>query len=62
MKVKDLREKTVEELNQQLEETRKELFNLRLQQVAGQLENSSRIRDLRRSVARINTLLGQKEA
>ncbi|MFC1467095.1 50S ribosomal protein L29 [Verrucomicrobiota bacterium] len=62
MKVKDLKEKTVEELNQQLEETQKELFNLRLQQVAGQLENSSRIRDLRRTVARIKTLQNEKEA
>jgi large subunit ribosomal protein L29 len=62
MKVKDLREKTAAELNQQLEDTQKELFNLRLQQVAGQLENSSRIRDLRRSVARVNTLLAEKEA
>lgn len=62
MKVKDLREKTAEELVQQLEETQKELFNLRLQQVAGQLENSSRIRDLRRSVARINTLMAEKQA
>lgn len=62
MKVKDLKEKTVEELNQQLEETQKELFNLRLQQAVGQLENSSRIRDLRRTVARIKTLQGEKEA
>ena len=62
MKVKDLREKTAEELNQQLVEAQKELFNLRLQQVAGQLENPSRIRDIRRSVARINTLLNEKEA
>lgn len=62
MKVKDLKEKTVEELNQQLEDTQKELFNLRLQQVAGQLENPSRIRELRRTVARIKTLQGEKEA
>ena len=62
MKVKDLKEKTVEELNQQLEESQRELFNLRLQQVAGQLENPSRIRELRRTVARIKTLQGEKEA
>lgn len=56
MKAKDLREKTAEELQQQLEETKKELFNLRLQQVTGQLENPARIRRLRREVARIKTL------
>ena len=62
MKVKDLKEKTVEELVQQLEDTQKELFNLRLQQATGQLENPSRIRDLRRTVARIKTLQCEKEA
>ena len=62
MKVKDLKEKTVEELAQQLEDTQKELFNLRLQQAVGQLENSARIRELRRTVARIKTLQGEKEA
>jgi large subunit ribosomal protein L29 len=62
MKIKDLREKTAEELAQQLEDTQKELFNLRLQQVAGQLENPSRIRELRRAKARIITLQAEKEA
>ncbi len=62
MKVKDLKEKTVEELAQQLEDTQKELFNLRLQQAVGQLENTARIREARRTIARIKTLQAAKEA
>ena len=61
MKVKDLKEMTMEELDQQLEEIKKEQFNLKLQQVSGQLENPSRIKELRRSVARIRTLQQQKK-
>lgn len=56
MKVKELKEMTVEELNQQLVEIKKEQFNLQLQQVSGQLENPARIKELRRSVARIKTI------
>jgi large subunit ribosomal protein L29 len=56
MKVKELKEMTMEELGQQLAEIKKEQFNLQLQQVSGQLENPARIKELRRSVARIKTL------
>ena len=56
MKIKDLKEMTKEELDQQLEDIRKEQFNLRLQQVSGQLENPSRIKELRRLVARVKTI------
>jgi large subunit ribosomal protein L29 len=49
-------------LQQQLEDTKKELFNLRLQQSTGQLENPSRIRILRREVARLNTVAAQQKA
>lgn len=62
MKVKELKEMTVAELDVQLEEIREEQFKLKLQQVSGQLEHPSRIRDLRRSVARIKTLQNQKKA
>ena len=47
------------ELRQQLEDAKKELFTLRLQQVSGQLENPLRIRAVRRSVARIKTAMNQ---
>ena len=61
MKVKELKEMTVEELDQQLEEISKEQFNLKLQQVSGQLENPARIKELRRTVARIKTIQNQKK-
>lgn len=61
MKVKELKEMTVEELGQQFEEIKKEQFNLKLQQVSGQLENPSRIKELRRTVARIKTIQNQKK-
>jgi large subunit ribosomal protein L29 len=61
-KSKELKEMTAAELVNRLEDTQKELFNLRMQQVAGQLENPVRIRQVRREVARIKTLLNaQKE-
>jgi len=60
MKVKDLKEMTMEELDQQLQDIKKEQFNLKVQQVSGQLENPARIKDLRRSVARIQTIQNQK--
>ncbi len=60
MKVKDLKEMTIEELDQQLQDIKKEQFNLKLQQVSGQLENPARIKDLRRTVARIKTIQNQK--
>jgi len=61
MKVNDLKEMTMEELEQQLVDVKKEQFNLQVQQVAGQLENPSRIKELRRSVARIRTIQNAKK-
>ena len=61
MKVKELKEMTMEELDQQLTEIKKEQFNLKLQQVSGQLENQARIKELRRSVARIKTIQNAKK-
>jgi len=58
-KVKQLTDMTAVELQQQLDDAKKELFNLRLQQVSGQLENPLRIRAVRRSVARIKTVMNQ---
>jgi large subunit ribosomal protein L29 len=49
------------ELVDRLEEARSELFNLRFQNATGQLENSARLRDLRKEVARIHTLLRERE-
>ena len=60
MKVKELKEMTMEELEQQFADIKKEQFNLQLQMVTGQLENSARVKELRRTVARIKTIQNQK--
>ncbi len=60
MKVKEIKEMTMEELDQQLLDIKKEQFNLKLQQVSGQLENPARVKELRRTVARIQTIQNQK--
>jgi len=58
-KVKELTDMTTVELRQQLEDAKKELFTMRLQQVSRQLENPLRIRAARRSVARVKTVMNQ---
>ena len=60
MKIKELREMSVQELGARKRELRQEMLNLRVQQQIGQLENPSRIRTLRREVARIETLITQR--
>ena len=60
-KTAELRNMDVEELETKLSEARQELFNLRFQLVTGQLDNNSRIREVRRHVARITTLLRERE-
>ncbi|RVU33609.1 50S ribosomal protein L29 [Hwanghaeella grinnelliae] len=62
MKAEDLRQKTEDELNGQLLDLKKEQFNLRFQAASGQLENTARSREVRRDIARIKTLLGQRQA
>jgi large subunit ribosomal protein L29 len=61
MKAADVRAKTVDELKAQLEELQKEAFNLRFQRASGQLENTARVRQVRRDIARIKTILGERE-
>ncbi len=60
MDAKDLRGKTPEQLRDQLGQLKKEAFNLRFQQATNQLENTARMRAVRRDVARINTVLTEK--
>ena len=60
MKPEDLRMKTVDELESELETLTKETFNLRFQKAGGQLENTSRVRVVRRDIARIKTILESK--
>ncbi len=61
MKVNEIRELTNEEINSKLVEIKQELFNLRFQQATGNLEKPSRIRDLRHTVARLKTVLKERE-
>ena len=58
MKIADLRAKSADELKQLLLDLRKESFNMRFQQASGQFENTARVRQVRRDIARIKTLLG----
>ena len=60
MKIKELREMSVEELGARRRELRQEMLNLRVQQQIGQLENPSRIQTLRREVARIETIVTER--
>ena len=55
--VEDLRKKSVSELNEELVAAKKQLFNLRFQNATNQLENTSRIKEVRRNIARIQTVM-----
>ncbi|MBO6838131.1 MAG: 50S ribosomal protein L29 [Alphaproteobacteria bacterium] len=59
-KIADLRPKTDDELKDQLAELQKEQFNLRFQAASGQLEDTARVRTVRRDIARIKTLLNDR--
>ncbi|MCI8588965.1 MAG: 50S ribosomal protein L29 [Bacilli bacterium] len=61
MKVKEIRELTTEEIVAKIKECKEELFNLKFQQATGNLEKPSRIRDLRHTVARLKTVLRERE-
>lgn len=61
MKNNDLRNLSTEELNKKLAEYKEELFNLRFSQATGNLEKPSRIRELRKLVARIKTIIRERE-
>lgn len=60
MKIKEIRELSDAELVAKRRDLKHEIFNLRVQQKSGQLENTGRIKTLRRSIARIETVLSQK--
>ncbi|MGC8778006.1 MAG: 50S ribosomal protein L29 [Candidatus Caldatribacteriaceae bacterium] len=61
MRASELRNLTNEELNQKMKDLRTELFNLRLQTITGQLANPQRIRTVKRDIARIKTILKERE-
>ena len=60
MKINELKEMTVEELGTQRRDLKQEMINLRVQQQSGQLENPARIRAVRRTIARIETVLSSR--
>ena len=61
MLASDLRQKTEDELSDELVALKKEQFNLRFQKATGQLENTARIREIRRDIARIQTIANEKK-
>ena len=60
MKAEEFRTKTPDQLKTDLAQLQKEQFNLRFQRASGQLENTARVRTVRRNIARIKTILAQK--
>ena len=60
MNVAEVRELDVEELQQRVTQTRRELFNLRFQHATGQLENTGQLKEVRKNIARLLTVLNQK--
>lgn len=59
--VEDLRTKSAAELSQELVSAKKELFNLRFQNATNQLDNTARIKEVRKNIARIQTVITQKQ-
>jgi len=62
MKVTELRDKSSDQLGEELLKLKKEAFNLRFQKATGQLENTARVRYVRRSIARVATVITEKAA
>ena len=62
MKANEVRDLTPDQLSDKIVELKKEAFNLRFQRASGQLENTARVREIRRTVARIKTILKEKKA
>ena len=61
MKINEIRKLSTEEINKKITESKEELFNLRMKQATGNLENPGRIRELRKTVARLKTILRERE-
>ena len=62
MKTSEIREMSVEELNKKLSELKEELFNLRFQHAVNQLDNPHRMSDVKKDIARVMTILHEKNA
>ncbi len=62
MLINEIREKSNQELYQEIDALKEELFNLRFQLATGQLENTARIKTVRKTIARIKTVIGERAA
>ncbi len=62
MKVADIKAMTIDQIDDEVLKLKKEQFNLRFQRATGQLENTARVREVRRSIARLKTIAQQKRA
>ncbi len=60
MKPSDVRTRTIDELTEEVDTLGREIFNLRFQRASGQLENTARVRQVRRDIARIKTILHER--
>ncbi|MBR2684843.1 MAG: 50S ribosomal protein L29 [Erysipelotrichaceae bacterium] len=61
MKINEIREKNNEELLKEIDSLKQELFTLRFQQATGQLTNSARMKDIKKTIARIKTVMTERE-
>ena len=61
VKTNEIRKLSTEDINKKIAESKEELFNLRMKQATGSLENPTRIRELRKTVARLKTILRERE-
>ena len=62
MNIKEIRDKSTDQLKKTLEESKVELFDLRFQRATGSIENPMRIREIKKSIARILTVLNERES
>lgn len=62
MNAKEIREKSTSELNQEIETLKDELFNLRFQQATGQLANTARVKTVKKTIARMKTIIAERSA
>ena len=62
MKATDIRQMTIDQIDDEVLKLKKEQFNLRFQRATGQLENTARVREVRRDIARLKTVAHQKRA
>jgi large subunit ribosomal protein L29 len=60
MKAKEIRDLTPEEITQKIDELKQELFNLRFQQATGNLENTAALRETRKTIARLKTVMNER--